>query len=70
MATRVLPHIIPAAPAWPRRLAARLRLWRGLRRERRALAALDPRLLADVGLHPAAAEAEARRPFWDVPPKR
>lgn len=38
-------------------------LWR----QRRALAALDPSRLDDLGLTSRAAEAEAARPFWDVP---
>lgn len=33
-------------------------------RSRRALAALDDRLLRDVGLTRGAARAEAGRPFW------
>ncbi len=32
--------------------------------QRRALAALDHRLLADIGLTRAQALAEARKPFW------
>ena len=39
----------------------------GLRRERRSLARLDAHLLADIGLTPEAARAEAERPLWDVP---
>jgi uncharacterized protein YjiS (DUF1127 family) len=37
------------------------------RRQRRALATLDPHLLADVGLTREQALAEALRPVWDVP---
>jgi uncharacterized protein YjiS (DUF1127 family) len=33
-------------------------------RQRRALAELDARLLQDAGISPAAAKAEAARPFW------
>ncbi len=51
-------------------LVARVRLWRRLRAERRALEALDARLLRDIGLDAAAAAKEAARPFWDVPPGR
>ncbi|SEA52603.1 DUF1127 domain-containing protein [Rubrimonas cliftonensis] len=60
--------VLPAA-----RPAARRSLWRRLAdrldliRQRRALAALDARLLADIGLSREDAEAEARRPFWDGP---
>lgn len=38
-----------------------------LRRQRKALARLDDRLLDDVGLDRDAALAEAARPVWDVP---
>lgn len=34
------------------------------RTQRRRLAALDPRLLRDIGLTPAQALDEARRPWW------
>ncbi len=45
------------------------RLWRmaALRRQRADLARLDDRLLCDIGLTRAAAEAEAARPAWDAP---
>jgi len=39
-----------------------------LRRQRRTLAALDPARLADIGLTPEEARAEAARKMWDVPP--
>lgn len=38
-----------------------------LPRQRRALARLDARLLKDVGITRAQAEAEAARPIWDAP---
>lgn len=38
-----------------------------LRRQRAALRRLDDRSLADIGVPRHAAEAEAARPFWDVP---
>lgn len=38
-----------------------------IRRQRRALGRLDARLLDDIGVTPAEAEAEARRPAWDAP---
>ncbi|MFN3210997.1 MAG: DUF1127 domain-containing protein [Roseovarius sp.] len=37
-----------------------------LRRQRRALARLDDHALADIGLTREEAEAEARRPVWDI----
>ncbi len=40
-----------------------LSLWR----QRRALSTLDDAALKDVGITRKEAEAEARRPFWDVP---
>ncbi|QDC10512.1 DUF1127 domain-containing protein [Oceanicola sp. D3] len=39
-----------------------------LRRQRRALAALDETLLRDIGVSPDAARTEAARKLWDVPP--
>ena len=38
-----------------------------LARQRRALAQLDEVRLKDLGLSVQDAQAEARRPFWDVP---
>ena len=40
---------------------------RALRRQRRALASLEPHLLEDIGLTAADAGREARRPLWDAP---
>lgn len=34
--------------------------------ERSALASLDNRLLDDIGISPAAADAETGKPFWRV----
>ena len=52
----------------------RLRLWRRAcaeaARQRRALAALDDRLLDDVGLTREESEREAARPPWDLPLRR
>lgn len=48
-------------------------LWRkaraavALRRQRAALARLDPDQLDDIGISPEAARIEAARPFWDAP---
>lgn len=38
-----------------------------LHRQRRALSRLDARSLEDMGVTRREAEAEARRPVWDVP---
>lgn len=57
----------PGPRGFWRGLAWRLRAARSLRRERRALSELNPAALRDVGLSAAAAEREARRPFWDAP---
>ncbi len=45
------------------------RLWQGmaLRQQRRALARLDAAQLRDIGRTHDEAQAEARRPVWDVP---
>ncbi|MGB0696668.1 MAG: DUF1127 domain-containing protein [Rhodospirillaceae bacterium] len=36
-------------------------------RQRRDLASLDDRMLADIGYSRSEADAEASRPFWDLP---
>lgn len=41
-------------------------LWLNVSRSRRALAALDDRMLSDVGLSRAQATTEALRPFYDT----
>lgn len=57
-----------AAPAASRPgLFKRLRIAAQLYRQRRALALLEPHLLADIGLTPYEARTEAERPLWDVP---
>ena len=38
--------------------------WRERARQRRRLAALDARMLADIGITRAAALSEAEKPFW------
>lgn len=48
-------------------LKERLSLMLEISRERRALARADEKTLSDLGLTRDEAEAEARRPFWDVP---
>jgi uncharacterized protein YjiS (DUF1127 family) len=57
------PVAAPAVHGLVGRIAAAL----SVRRERRALMALDDRMLADVGLSRADAYREAHRPFLDVP---
>ena len=39
----------------------------GLCRQRRSLAELDARQLSDIGVTRSEADAEAKRPVWDVP---
>lgn len=55
----------PASCPRPARLSLRsaLALWRS----RRALAALDPAMLDDVGIRAEEARLEAQKPFWDAP---
>ncbi len=51
----------------PRGLVALLDLvhtWIERSDQRRALAALEPRLLKDVGVSPAKAMTECNKPFW------
>jgi uncharacterized protein YjiS (DUF1127 family) len=55
-------HISPRAS-----LLLRLRHAFAMRRQRRALAALDDHMLADIGLSRSEAEAEAGLPLWDAP---
>jgi uncharacterized protein YjiS (DUF1127 family) len=43
---------------------AQLRQWRRWARERGELAALDDRMLADIGISRADAEFLANKPFW------
>jgi uncharacterized protein YjiS (DUF1127 family) len=47
-----------------RSLAALAGVWFDRMRSRDSLARMDDRLLADIGLTRAEAEAEASRPFW------
>lgn len=49
---------------------SRLRTALRVAAERRALAALDPAALADMGISPAEAAREVRRSFWDLPAGR
>lgn len=43
-----------------------IRFWQTAQ-QRRRLAELDPRLLRDIGIDPAAAQHEINRPFWQLP---
>jgi uncharacterized protein YjiS (DUF1127 family) len=55
------------ATAHSRRVIDALRevgVWFARSRERHALAGLDHRLLADIGIPQEAAEREAAKPFW------
>ena len=47
-----------------RRAIADVTRWFARSRQRRALAKLDARLLADVGITPEAARREIAKPFW------
>lgn len=49
---------------------ARLRAALLARRQRRALLALDDRMLADIGISRSQAYGEADRPFFDLPARR
>lgn len=65
---RLRAQIVPSVrTTLPRLLPLR---WIAVWRERQALVALDADALADIGVSREAAEAEARRPFWDIPEGR
>jgi uncharacterized protein YjiS (DUF1127 family) len=55
-----------ARRGWLTRLLSAVELALDVRRERRMLRGLDERALKDLGLK-GRADAEASRPFWDVP---
>lgn len=42
--------------------------WVDVARQRRQLAALDNRMLSDIGFSHADVEREIERPFWDIGP--
>jgi uncharacterized protein YjiS (DUF1127 family) len=46
------------------RVLAKFREWRRRAKDRAELAALDDRMLADIGISRAEAEFLANRPFW------
>ena len=59
------------SPSRPRRglgsLLAAIPRALALRQQRNRLAALDARMLQDIGVTPRMAEDEAARPVWDAP---
>ncbi len=62
-----LPYIDLTAPLRVLRFGlARLQAVRQAVRERRALAQMDERMLADIGLSRAQAEVEINRKPWDI----
>jgi uncharacterized protein YjiS (DUF1127 family) len=65
-----LPYIDFSAPLrFGSQGLARLHAMRQAVRERRALAQMDTRMLSDIGLSRAEAEAEINRKPWDVAPR-
>ena len=56
----------PATRARLTRVVAAVDRWLELRRQRRALLALNDNLLKDIGLSPADAWQEGRKPFWRI----
>jgi uncharacterized protein YjiS (DUF1127 family) len=58
-----------ARRGWLARFLSTIELALEVRRERRMLRGLDERALKDLGLK-GKADAEASRPFWDVPSQR
>jgi uncharacterized protein YjiS (DUF1127 family) len=70
-APKGLPHRLrPRPAAWVLRAIELVLGWQELARQRRALLALDERLLKDIGITRADAELEASRPFWDPAQER
>lgn len=57
--------LLAALITGPLYVAELLCLWVSLSRQRRHLAALDERLLKDIGLTRADVEGEVSRRFWD-----
>ncbi len=62
-------HRSPAS-AQPPTLRARLSAMLHARQTRGILGQMSPHMLADIGLSPADAQAEAARPFWDIAARR
>jgi uncharacterized protein YjiS (DUF1127 family) len=70
-ARKVLPlRVRPGLTAWLLRALELVLSWQEVARQRRALLALDERLLKDIGITRADAEHEAGRPFWDPAQER
>ncbi|MEO1104901.1 MAG: DUF1127 domain-containing protein [Pseudomonadota bacterium] len=67
----VLTRLVARAshPRW-RLMVKRVLLWLSLWSERRTLASLDRRMLADIGIDESSALVEASRKAWDVPHNR
>ncbi len=61
---RVFDGIVTELSRLPRTLVETLLTWQRRADERDRLAALDPRLLSDMGISEAAAAREAAIPFW------
>lgn len=59
------PAAATALRSWLRRWRAVLRDWRVRSESRAVLRGLDPHVLRDIGVTPAAAAREAARPFWE-----
>jgi uncharacterized protein YjiS (DUF1127 family) len=71
LARKVLPlHLRPGLAAWLLRAVELVLGWQEVARQRRALLALDERLLKDIGITRADAVREASRPFWDPTKER
>ena len=64
--TRFAGITLPARPLLSD-LLLRVTLMRAAHRQRLALARLDAAALADIGITPDEASAEANRPAWDIP---
>ena len=68
MSTQSLTSPVSARPRTSRApFSTRLLTMLSVRRERRALNALDKSLLQDIGLTPEQARREAARSVWDLP---
>jgi uncharacterized protein YjiS (DUF1127 family) len=58
--------IFEVAASYVLYLAMLVLAWQERVRERRALNALDDRLLRDIGISRADADRELRKPFWQI----
>ena len=71
VARKALPlRLRPGLAAWTGRAIELVLGWQEVARQRRALLALDERVLKDIGITRADAEREASRPFWDLGQER